>query len=67
MKWNYIKNDESSPLNKCLDCDLVSLDWAEKQDDEDTDDFGCNNIYCPRCQSSLYFIASEKEIKEAVA
>lgn len=66
MNWTYIKNNENDLLNKCLDCNLISVDWAEKDDDEDTDDFGCNNIYCPRCYSFLYFIATEKEVREVV-
>ena len=66
-KWTYIRNDESVALNKCLDCSLVSLDWAENDTGDDVDDFDCNNIYCPRCHSSLYFVASEKEIEEAIA
>lgn len=66
IRWLSFQGDESFLKNRCLDCGLISVDWAEKDDPTDTDDHDANNIYCPRCHSFLYFIATDAELKVAV-
>ena len=61
-EWVCFKDNPNSRPNKCLDCGCISVNWSEKNDDNDTDDFDANNIYCPECHSSLYFIATDKEM-----
>jgi Zn finger protein HypA/HybF involved in hydrogenase expression len=48
-------------LNICLRCNHISSDFYE---DETKHLESQDRILCPKCKSSYYFIATEKELKQ---